>query len=92
MEQTPEFGRVEIAARGTEHPQLKVVLHLVEPVLEMTDLGGQPSIGQYQGAVSQAHSHLGQVLHLHQYVDRPVQVGKGYVVFGPGRLPHRSGS
>ena len=68
-----------------------MVLHLVQPVLEVAHLGGETAVAEHQGAVGEAHGGLGEVLHLDQDVDRPVEVGDCGVVLGSWRLPDRRG-
>ena len=43
----------------------------------MVDLGGEALVAQHQRRVGEADRHLGDVLHLHQHVDGPVEVGQG---------------
>jgi hypothetical protein len=91
VQQAPKRRRLEVGAGGAQHPELEVVLHLVQAVLEVADLGGKAAVAQYEGAVGQPDGGLGQVLHLDEHVDGPVEVGDGGVVLGVGRLPDRGG-
>jgi hypothetical protein len=59
----------------------------------MAHLRGQAQVAQYQRRVGQAHGRLGDVLHLDQQVDGPVEVGEAAELgFGRlGRLPPGGG-
>ncbi len=87
VQQPAQRRRVEVLGAGPQHPQLETVLHLVEPVLEVADLGGQALVAEHQRRVGQAHRHLGDVLHLDQHVDGPVEVGQAAVLGRLGRAP-----
>ena len=75
---------------GPQHPQLEPVLHLVEAVLEVADLGGQALVAQHERRVGEADGGLGDVLHLDEHVDGPVEVGERAVLGRRGRLPPRA--
>ena len=89
LQEASQGRRIETAAGRPQDPELQVVLHLVQAVLEMAHLGGQAAVGQHERAVRQSDRRLGQVLHLDQHVDRPVQVREVVTLVGPRRLPHR---
>ena len=91
VQQAPERRGVEVLRRGPQHPELQAVLHLVEPVLEVVDLGGQAGVAEDQRRVGEADRRLGDVLHLDQHVDGPVEIGEGAVLRWLGRLPRRRG-
>ena len=57
----------------------------------MAHLGGQHRVAEHQRRVGQPHRDLGQILHLDQHVDRPIEVGEGGGVgfLGHGRVPER---
>jgi hypothetical protein len=88
VEQSPQRRRVGVVTGGPQHPALEPLLHLVETILEVVDLGGQPGVAQDQRRVGQPHRHLGDVLHLHEQVDGSVELGQR-PVSGRRRLPLR---
>ena len=87
VQQAPQRRGVDVLGPGPEHPQLEAVLHLVEPVVQVADLGGQALVGQHQRRVGQPDRRLRDVLHLHERVDRPVQVGQRRVLVRLRRRP-----
>ena len=90
VEQPPERRRVHAVGGGPQHPELQVVPHLVQPLLQVAHLGSQPPVSQDQRAVGHAHGGLREVLHLDQHVHGPVQVCEGFAAVGVGRFPDRS--
>ena len=89
VEQTPERRGIDAVVARAQHPELQPVLHLVESILELADLGGEALIAQHEGRVGEADRHLGDVLHLDEHVDGPVEVGQRAVLGRHGRLPVR---
>ena len=71
------------------------MLHLVETVLEMLDLGRQRTVAKHQRRVGKADRDLAQVLHFDDRVDGPIEVRQrrslgndGRVILAhPGQLP-----
>ena len=89
VQQPPQRRRVHAVGSGTQHPELQVVPHLVEALLKVADLGGQPTVSQHQRAVGNADGGLREVLHLDQHVDGTVQVGQHLTLVEARRLPNR---
>ena len=80
---------IDAVVAGAQHPELEPVLHLVEAVLEVAHLGGQALVAQHERRVGQADGHLGDVLHLDEHVDGPVEVGQRAVLGRHRGLPVR---
>ena len=78
--------------RRAEDPRLELVLQDVAPGLERADLGRERAVVEQQRRVREAHGRLGQVLHLDEDVDRPVELGeRRRVVFGGFGAAGRAG-
>ena len=87
-QEAPQLARLHAGAGRPQHPQLEPVVHLVEAVLEVADLGRQDGIAQHEGRIGQADGRLGQVLHLDEHVDGAVEVGeRALLLAGDGRVP-----
>ena len=80
VEEPAQRRRIEVADRGPQHPELEAVLHLVEAVLEVPDLGGEPGVAEHECRVGEADGGLGDVLHLDEDVDGAVEVGEAAVL------------
>ncbi len=85
VQQAAQRRRVEALGRRPQDPELEPFAHLVEPVLEVRHLRGQPGVAQHQRRVCKADRDLGDVLHLDEHVDGAVEVVRGLL----GRLRRR---
>ena len=72
---------------GPQDPELELLAHLVEPVLELGDFGGQTLVVEQQCRVGEPHGGLGHVLHLDEHVDGSVEVADRRVLRHRGRDP-----
>ena len=79
-----QLVRVPGLGRRAEHPGLELVVERVAPGLERPDLGGQRAVVEQDRGVGQADRRLGQVLQLHQDVNRAVELGQRRGVVVPG--------
>ena len=86
VQEPAQRRRVDLLGRGAQHPDLEALAHLVEPVLEVTDLGGEALVVEQQRRVREPDRDLGDVLHLDEHVDGAVEVGDGRVLID-GRWP-----
>ena len=91
LEQAAERRRVGLTARGPQHPELESVLHFVEAILELAHLGGQTRIAKHERRVGEPDGDLGDVLHLDEDVDRPIQIGDERIVSDDRRRPFVGG-
>ena len=71
-------------------PELESVLHLVEAILELAHLGGQTRIAEHD-AEGEPDGDLGDVLHLDEDIDRPVEIGDERIVGDDRRRPFVGG-
>jgi hypothetical protein len=86
VEQPAQRRGIHLTVGGPQHPELELLPHVVEPILEVADLGRQPLVPQHESRVGQTHRDLGQVLHLHQHVDGAPDVGEVGVLGCLGRV------
>jgi len=75
-EQPAQVVGVAGLGAGPKHPGLELVVQHVASGLQGGDLGGQSPVVEQERGVGQAHGRLRGVLHLHQDVHRPVQLGE----------------
>ena len=75
-----------VSAAGAQHPELELLAHLVEPVLELASPARRgPDRRSSSARVREADRGLRHVLHLDQHVDRAVEVGDRGVLLDAGR-------
>ena len=90
-DQPAELVDVAGLGRRAQHPALQLVLQLVGPRLEHADLGGERPVVEQDRGVREPDRRLGEVFHLHQDVDRAIELGqRGRVAVGGHR--HRRGA
>ena len=75
VQQPAQSRRVDRLGARPQHPELELLAHLVEAILELGHLRGEALVVQQQRAVREADRRLGHVLHLDQHVDGAVEVG-----------------
>ena len=76
-----------VSAAGAQHPQLELLAHLVEPVLELAHLRRQAGVPQQECRVREADRGLGDVLHVDEHVDGAVEIGDRRVFLDRGGSP-----
>ena len=90
-EQPPQLVGVARLRRRLEDPRLQLVVQDVRTRLQRGHLGSQRAVLEQQGRVRQPDRHLSRVLHLHEDVDRPVQLGQWWELL-VWRLGERRGA
>ena len=84
VQQAAQRRRVGLPVGGAQHPQLQALLHVVDAIFDVFDLGGQAAVAQHERGVGQADRDLRQVLHLDEHVDGAVEVRRRLVGGGHG--------
>ena len=87
VQEPTQRRRVDVLGRGAQHPDLEALAHLVEPVLEVADLGGEALVVEQERRVREPDRDLGDVLHLDEHVDGAVEVGDASGSSPDGRRP-----
>ena len=76
VQQAAQPRRVDRLRAGAQHPELELLAHLVEPVLELASPARRgPGRCSSSARVREADRGLGDVLHLDEHVDGAVEVG-----------------
>ena len=84
VQQPAQRRRIDRLRAGAQHPELELLAHLVEPVLELGHFGREALVVEQQRRVREPDGGFGHVLHLDEHVDGAVEVADRRVL-----LEHR---